>query len=79
VARPWLLCDGSPSGSEIEADEQAVPGRDRHRHPGRRWSHYPGTNPFPFTGGTIAKAIVDVSGEPFLDLENEVIAMMARE
>jgi arylsulfatase len=40
---------------------------------------YPGTNPFPFTGGTIAKAIVDVSGEPFIDLEKEAIAMMARE
>src|SRR4030095_10132048 len=39
---------------------------------------YPGTNPFPFTGGTVAKAIVDVSGEPFIDLE-EAIAMMARE
>ncbi|HET9559196.1 MAG TPA: arylsulfatase, partial [Actinomycetota bacterium] len=40
---------------------------------------YPGTNPFPFTGGTVAKAIVDVSGEPFIDLEKEAIAMMARE
>ena len=40
---------------------------------------YPGSNPFPFTGGTIAKAIVDVSGEPFIDLEKEAIAMMARE
>jgi arylsulfatase len=40
---------------------------------------YPGSNPFPFTGGTIAKAIVDVSGEPFIDLETEAIAMMARE
>jgi hypothetical protein len=40
---------------------------------------YPGTNPFPFTGGTISKAIVDVSGEPFIDLEKEAIAMMARE
>ena len=40
---------------------------------------YPGSNPFPFTGGTIAKAIVAVSGEPFVDLEKEAIAMMARE
>jgi hypothetical protein len=40
---------------------------------------YPGTHPFPFTGGTIKKAIVDVSGEPFIDLEKEAIAMMARE
>jgi len=40
---------------------------------------YPGTNPFAFTGGRIVKAIVDVSGEPFIDLEKEAIAMMARE
>jgi hypothetical protein len=40
---------------------------------------YPGTNPFPFTGGTISKAIVDVSGEPFIDVEKEAIAITARE
>ena len=40
---------------------------------------YPGTSPFAFTGGTIKQAIVDVSGEPFVDLEKEAIAMMARE
>ncbi|PSL02818.1 arylsulfatase [Haloactinopolyspora alba] len=40
---------------------------------------YPGTSPFTFTGGTIKAAIVDVSGEPFVDLEKEAVAMMARE
>ncbi|PZF85574.1 sulfatase-like hydrolase/transferase [Jiangella anatolica] len=40
---------------------------------------YPGTSPFAFTGGTIRAAIVDVSGEPFVDLEKEATAMMARE
>jgi arylsulfatase len=40
---------------------------------------YPGTSPYAFTGGTIKEAIVDVSGEPFIDLEKEAIAMMARE
>jgi arylsulfatase A-like enzyme len=40
---------------------------------------YSGANPFTFTGGTINKAIVDVSGEPFIDLEKEAVAMMARE
>jgi arylsulfatase len=40
---------------------------------------YPGTRPYAFTGGTIRHAIVDVSGEPFLDLEREAAAMMARE
>jgi len=40
---------------------------------------YPGTSPFAFTGGTIKEAIVDVSGEPFMDLEKEAVALMARE
>ncbi len=40
---------------------------------------YPGASPYAFTGGTIKAAIVDVSGEPFVDLEKEAVAMMARE
>ena len=40
---------------------------------------YPGTSPCAFIGGAIEEAIVDVSGEPFIDLENEAVAMMARE
>ncbi|MGH9250885.1 MAG: arylsulfatase, partial [Acidimicrobiales bacterium] len=40
---------------------------------------YPGARPYAFTGGTISQAIVDVSGEQFIDLEKEAIAMMSRE
>ena len=40
---------------------------------------YPGSSPYAFSGGTIKEAIVDVSGEPFIDLEMEAIAIMARE
>jgi hypothetical protein len=40
---------------------------------------YPGESPYAFTGGKIKEAIVDVSGEPFIDLEKEAIAIMARE
>ena len=40
---------------------------------------YAGTSPYAFTGGAIHQAIVDVSGEPFVDLEKEAIALMARE
>jgi hypothetical protein len=40
---------------------------------------YPGSSPYAFAGGTIREAIVDVSGEPFVDLEKEAIALMARE
>lgn len=40
---------------------------------------YPGEAPWPFTGGTIKRVAVDVSGEPFVDLEREAQAMLARE
>ncbi|HEY3943824.1 MAG TPA: arylsulfatase [Solirubrobacteraceae bacterium] len=40
---------------------------------------YPGTRPWPFTGGTIKTVAVDVSGEPYVDLEREAAAMIARE
>jgi arylsulfatase A-like enzyme len=40
---------------------------------------YAGTSPYAFTGGSIKEAIVDISGEPFVDLELEALAMMKRE
>jgi hypothetical protein len=40
---------------------------------------YPGVSPYVFTGGTIKEAIVDISGEQFVDLELEALAMMKRE
>ncbi len=40
---------------------------------------YPGTSPYRFTGGTIKRVAVDVSGEPYLDLERQAAAMLARE
>jgi hypothetical protein len=40
---------------------------------------YPGAQPWHFTGGTIRRVAVDVSGEPYLDLEREAQAMLMRE
>ena len=40
---------------------------------------YAGEAPYRFTGGTIKRVAVDVSGEPYLDLEREAQAMMSRE
>ncbi len=40
---------------------------------------YPGTAPHHFAGGTINRVAVDVSGEPYIDLEREAAAMLARE
>jgi arylsulfatase len=40
---------------------------------------YPGTAPWAFTGGTLHRLAVDVSGEPYMDLEREAAAMLARE
>jgi arylsulfatase A-like enzyme len=40
---------------------------------------YAGGAPWTFTGGTIKRVAVDVSGDPYVDLEREAVAMMARE
>jgi len=40
---------------------------------------YPGALPWAFTGGTIHRVAVDVSGDPYIDLEREAVAMMSRE
>jgi arylsulfatase len=42
-------------------------------------SDYDGVSPYAFTGGTIREAVVDVSGEHYVDLELEALAMMKRE
>jgi arylsulfatase len=39
----------------------------------------PGQRPWPFTGGTIRTVAVDVSGDPYVDLERAAAAMIARE
>ncbi len=40
---------------------------------------YPGSSPWAFAGGKIAKAVVDVSGEPFVDLAKEARMAFARD
>jgi arylsulfatase A-like enzyme len=40
---------------------------------------YSGAHPYVFTGGTIKRAIVDVSGEHYVDFEKEALALMKRE
>jgi len=40
---------------------------------------YPGDYPHKFTGGTIRRVVFDVSGDPYVDLEREAQAMLARE
>jgi arylsulfatase A-like enzyme len=40
---------------------------------------YPGDLPWSFTGGTIQRVIVDVSGEAYADLELEAMGMMSRD
>jgi arylsulfatase len=42
-------------------------------------SDYSGASPYGFTGGTIKRAIVDVSGEQYVDLEMEALALTKRE
>jgi arylsulfatase len=40
---------------------------------------FPGQRPWSFTGGTIRTVAVDVSGDPYVDLERAAAAMIARE
>jgi arylsulfatase A-like enzyme len=40
---------------------------------------YPGQPPHSFTGGTINLVAIDVSGEPYMDLEREAALMLMRE
>jgi hypothetical protein len=40
---------------------------------------YPGAAPYSFTGGTIDRVAIDVSGEPAIDLEREDALMLMRE
>ncbi|MFB4300901.1 arylsulfatase [Actinomadura sp. NTSP31] len=40
---------------------------------------YPGAAPWTFTGGTLNRVVIDVSGEPYVDLEREAAAMLSRE
>src|SRR5690349_19859946 len=40
---------------------------------------YPGKHPHRFTGGTIKRVAVDVSGGPYVDLERDAHATLARE
>jgi hypothetical protein len=40
---------------------------------------YAGTSPYAFTGGMIKHAVVDVSGDQYVDLEVEALAIMKRE
>jgi arylsulfatase len=40
---------------------------------------FPGVRPWAFTGGTIRAVAVDVSGDPYVDLERAAAAMIARE
>ena len=40
---------------------------------------YAGDRPWAFTGGTIKQVVVDVSGEPYVDLEKEAIGATKRD
>jgi arylsulfatase len=62
-------------GKFMLAGEGLCIGRDG----GAAVTDYPGNAPWAFTGGTIKRVAVDVSGEPYIDLEREAAAMLMRE
>ena len=65
----------SPASSRSPARASASDATAASRSP----TTTPATAPWPFTGGTINRVAVDVSGEPYVDLEREAVAMLARE
>jgi hypothetical protein len=40
---------------------------------------YPGQRPWAFTGGTVTRVVIDVSGQPFIDLAKEAAAAFSRQ
>lgn len=63
-------------------DSKPVPGASLYvgRNPGELVTEdYPGGAPHSFTGGTINRIAIDVSGEPYQDLEREAALMLMRE
>jgi arylsulfatase A-like enzyme len=40
---------------------------------------YPGESPYRFTGGQLKRVVVDVSGQPYVDVEREAAALLSRE
>ncbi len=52
---------------------------DRYRGAEPVTDGYPGQRPWAFTGGTIKRVLIDVSGTPFVDLAKEAAAAYARQ
>jgi hypothetical protein len=75
-ARSAEVLSGRQLGAFAIAGEGLRVGRDGGSPVAR---DYPGERPWPFTDGTIRTVAIDVSGEPYVDLEREAAAMLARE
>ena len=81
------LFHGDTKVGEAPHQDPAGEVRDRRRRAlhrprqrlGVNADEYPGERPWHFHGGTIKRVAVDVSGEPYLDLEREAEAMLMRE
>ena len=79
------LYHGDDEGRRGADQDPARRVRDRRRRPLRRPARgepitddYPGEPPYAFTGGTINRVAVDVSGEPYVDLEREAADACSR-
>lgn len=84
----WIALAIDEKLTRSSAGEQGRP-RSRRVTPGRSnvgkdtaepvSDDYPGSSPWPFTGGTSVRAAVDVSGTPFVDLAEEARMAFARD
>jgi hypothetical protein len=86
TACSWLTCHGDTKVGEGQIKTQ--PGKDHDRRRalciGRVGAagvttDYPGKRPWPFTGRTIRRVAIDVSGGAYIDLEREAAATLMLE
>ena len=68
--------DPDPARQVLDRRRRPLRGPRQRRASHRRLSR---RGAVPFHGGTIDRVAVDVSGEPYVDLEREAVAMMSRE
>ena len=72
--------DSEPDWTQLGAFAIAGSGLCVGQDPGEPITQdYPGAPPYRFTGGVIDRVAIDVSGEPYHDLEHEAALMLMRE
>ena len=73
------LYDGARPENNAYTTSRSLQPWSRVSQSGSITDDYEGEHPWAFVGGTIHKAVIDVSGEPFADLAEEAKMAFARD